>query len=120
MGMLAFFPWFRIADSTQVAEFELIAFDRDEYEGPHAEAVRVLTAPYKEHRDRSISGATLLRFADRDLLADLEEDERGAAFLFAEFLALAGLSARRFFSQDGYANRDNFGLIIQRFTEPGK
>lgn len=117
MPMFAFFPWYAPAsEALSYAEFRLLPF------GDSGKACDI--AP--EHRDRirgilgafcvggaPITSATLIRFEDLPLDADLDEGRRADLFIFSELLATSGIAARRLFATSGYQNRDNFRLIIQ-------
>ena len=77
-----------------------------------------LLEPYRTAPQGRLGNATLLRIAGRELLEDLADDEADAALRFGELVAFSGLSARTLFDQIGYANRDNFRLIVQRSDDP--
>lgn len=119
VGMLASFPWLRLRAPVRAGEFQLIPYVRDEYKGPCAETINLVTAPYREAPDTPIAEAVLLGIEGFAVDADLGEGLDGA-FLFSEMVALAGLAKRRFFQHSGYSNRDNYRLIVQGFDEPGK
>jgi hypothetical protein len=114
MGMLSFFPWLSLRDPIAIGDYELLCWPDHLEDDPRLPKInRVLQSYYDgEH---PVSRATILRYQGRPVDVDLSAEERGAAFLFAECLALAGLAARRYFTAI-YQNRDNFRLVIQRFS----
>jgi hypothetical protein len=79
-------------------------------------AAKILSM-YKEKGQRTIRSASLVRFAERAVTADLDENDRDQVFDLAAAVAFAGLSARSFFEHFGYCNRDSFQCILQQFTD---
>ncbi len=119
MGALAFFPWLRLASKPhKFGEFVLLPHVRGD-DSPGASVVDAVTAPYQEGTDQPIREVTLVAIDGRDLLADIDDDQVNAAFVFGEMVALAGLAKRQVFAHTGYSNRDTYRLVIQRFDQPG-
>jgi hypothetical protein len=121
MSTLLFFPWLRVNSGFAVGDFELVVYVRDKE--PFGESSRrqeqvdqVLSA-FRERGENPVGKATLLKFQDKNLLDELEEEEASAAFVFGELVAVSGLSAREFFWPGAfqYCNRDLFQLRIQSF-----
>ena len=104
----------------RAGEFELVPYVRGEYRGRDAEAIDLVTAPYREIPDVPISEAVFLRVENAELVADLNDKQLEAAFTFAEMVALVGLARRKFFLHSGYSNRDNYRLVVQGYDEPAR
>jgi hypothetical protein len=119
MGMLAFFPWLDLDEEVRLQEFSLIRFERGGRPGggiqPTLDAVLEL---YVVGDDRPIPKATLLQLPGGGITDDLDDDVRNDLFALGELIALAGLAKRQYFAPFHYANRDNFTLIIQAFSDP--
>ena len=122
MGTIAFFPWMHIREAVSVEGFELLPYRRGSAPAgagkPEQESIDKLLEPYRTAPRGRLGAATLLRLTGRDLLDNVTDDEADAALRFGELVAFSGLSARTFFDQIGYASRDNFRLIVQRFEDP--
>jgi hypothetical protein len=115
VSMIAFFPWLAIRETITVADYELRRWP-DQLDGdPCLSGIERILSPYYAD-EHPVRNATILRSYGRSVDADLTAEEREAAFVFAECLALAGLSARRFF-RHRYQNRDHFRLVIQSFKD---
>jgi len=124
MSMLAFFPWFSIEAAANFGGFELVPYWRGSLpmgEGtPEQQVLDRVLLPYRETLTRTVDRCTLLRSRESQLTDDLSDDEIADAFACAEVVAFAALSARTFFNPIGsYANRDQFRLTVQAFSEPG-
>lgn len=124
MSMLAFFPWFSIEASASFGGFELIPYRRGFLpmgeDTPDQQVLDRVLLPYRETLARTVDRCTLLRSRGLQLTDDLSDDEIADAFACAEAVAFAALSARTFFNPIGaYANRDQFRLTVQAFSEPG-
>ncbi len=124
MHSLAFFPWWQPTRGLSIGEFDILPFERDGEpllgDAELQRTVESLTEPYKESGDLPIQAAAVLRVGEHWPLDELDDEEISAAFRFAELVTVAGLSARTFFSQSGYCNRENFQLVVQRFDRPDK
>ncbi len=123
MPMLAFFPWFTIAQDTAVGLFELLRYERSEKpfgQGrDEQEAVDNILSHYFPHTARPLTSATIVKLNGRGTFDVLRDEERSAMFALAELVSLSGLARREFFSQVGqYCNRDNFRVVIQAFRDP--
>ncbi len=127
MGTLAFMPWITVAAPCCIGDFELcptrvvVDEDDDEPEGEGwvdaTEDGRRILSAYKEHGNRSIKSATLVRRIGHGWVDDLSEEEIDALFTLNEAVAFAGLSEREFFSRLKYWNRDTFQPVVQRFKQ---
>jgi len=103
---------------------QLVPFRRgSEPAGPGTELQRVVDAvlePYLVAAARPVEEATLVSLAGQGLTEAITDDALRDLFIVAELLAFSGLAARQFFNPIGlgYANRDMFNLIVQRFDDP--
>ena len=126
MGMVAFFPWLRVAEALQVGGFHLFLHHGG---APLPEAVTAsvsqddlkrLLSPYRIHAQHAESAHCLVQLGDSALDAELDSAGREAVFRFARHLAVAGLATRRF---DGsplgsYSASGHYQLIVQQFPTP--
>jgi hypothetical protein len=123
LGTLAFFPWAALRDPVTIRRYELLPYRRGQLPAgtghPDQRTIDTLLDPYRSAPKGPVRDATLLRRADTPLLADINDDDADELLRFGELVAFAGLSARRYFDRLGYANRDNFQLVVQRFQDPG-
>jgi hypothetical protein len=121
MGMLAFFPLYTAPDPVRLGRFQLVPYERGR--GAHQQAAlidAVLSAyvePGAQPAGQPVDSVTLVHLADREPTTELTEEERASLFQLAEIVAFTALSRREFFSVGRYVNRDDFKLIIQRFSE---
>jgi len=122
--MLCFFPWLKIREKKAFDGFELIPYKRgasiDSLDKEQVEAVDLTTQPFVTLKDQPVTDCTLLRVSSNGVTEDLNDEERDAAFLFAELIAVSCLSIRDFFQYGRYCNRDNFSLFIQRYEQKPK
>jgi hypothetical protein len=120
MSVLSFFPWLDVARTLDVGPIHLIPYRRGRQPGGAEQPIiDTLTEPYRITPRSSILTATLLRFGDRSLLEDIDDELLPELFELAALVTTAGLANRRFFGI-GYWNRDNFQFLIQRFAEPDR
>ena len=123
MGKLAFFPWLDIEEAVECDGFRLLRYRRGQAPGEDAADQAVIDgvlAPYYDAHGKPVARATLLQHSSQNSpTSDLDESYHVDLFVFSDLLAFAGLAGRRFFGHFQYSNRDNYGLILQQFTEPG-
>jgi len=120
--MLAFFPWLRISNPISVGDVRIMPYSRGRQPAGEGSKIQekmdTILQPYQESGDRPVVDAAVMQFAGSDSLRDLSEQEIAEALLLAELLTVCGLSSREYFGGGlQYCNRDNFQLVIQRFTE---
>lgn len=124
MGKLSFFPWLEVQEGFECGDFRILRYRKghhQEEQGVNQDLVDAILAPYHDTHGAPVTRATLLQHSSQEsLTSDLDESYHIDLFVFADLLAFAGLARRRFFSQFEYSNRDNYGLILQEFTEPGR
>lgn len=123
--MLSFLPWFEVEKSRSVSEFVLVPYIRGETpfgrSHPDQGVVDSALEPYWLCRGRSVDKATLVQFAGKSLLAELDDDEIERSLQLANLMAFTGLASRAFFSMGGmtYANTEAFEMFIQRISPNG-
>lgn len=119
MPQLAFFPWLRIQENLEVGPYRLLRYERggQPASGLLQTQIDDVIQPYRDLTGHSIRHATILTTADRGLTDDMTRELHTELFEFSELVAAAALSARRFFENFRYCNRDNARLIIQGFRE---
>jgi hypothetical protein len=121
MSTLAFFPWAHLPDPLSLGDVQVVPFCRGKTPGgrgtPTQQSIDRILETYC-NLSGPIEKATILHLRDKDILADLNDEECAALFLFVELLAMSALSAREFFGTGmQYQNRDNFRLVIQRVMD---
>lgn len=123
MSTLAFFPWLRLKEYDSFSEFKLIPYERGKL--PYCEdqtiqeKIDTILCHYVHDQNEPIEKGTLLQIGDDIFTRELTESERNSAFEFAELLSICGLSSRKYFSWDGYLNRDYFKLYVQNYKGQG-
>ena len=120
MGTLIFYPWLTIKEEYTFGGYRLIPYKRGLLPGGPGSSIQTdcdkVTQPYLLEAGESITEATLLQIGKGDIIRNLSEAERQSVFEFSELLAVSGLSNREFFNWD-YWNKDNFRVVIQKFTD---
>lgn len=128
--MIAFFPWASLDERLVFEPFELVPYGVAEQEGlipePHRDAVEHVLRAYQppsrpgEPPRPARRSIALLRRRDREVTADLSEDEDVLAyFRFRTLLAFGLLAGRELFAHR-YANSDDARLVIHRFQPEHK
>ncbi|MBM4307391.1 MAG: hypothetical protein FJ123_11735 [Deltaproteobacteria bacterium] len=119
MPQLAFFPWLRIQENLEVGPYRLLCYERggQPANGPLQIQIDNVIQPYRDLTGDPIHYATILTTADRGVTDDMPGELISELFEFSELVATVALSARRFFENYGYCNRDNVRLVIQGFRE---
>lgn len=120
MSQLAFFPWIRLPSDLSVGDYQLLQFKRGAKPGPDQEAIDLVLEPYKGPSGHPVSDAVILTVNGRALTEDMPESLHQDLFAFGEMVAVASLAKRHFFGHIGYTNRDNYRMVIQAFTDPGR
>lgn len=124
MSMVSFLPWCSIEKTYDIAEIKIMPFRRHSpIEGLDDAAqcwVNTILATYKTIEGKPIDSAAVVRYAEKSLIDDLSEEERG---IIQELVALAcfcGLAGREYFNPLGpYCNRECFDLYTQKFETVG-
>lgn len=121
MGMLPFFPWLKAGEDVEIQSYVLLPYERGQQPAGAGtqlqEQIDKVLEPYRVRGDNPVERASLLKYADKELAADLTSDELDALFVFSELLAVSGLSSRRYFSPGlEYCNRGLFRLYVQSYV----
>jgi len=122
MPMLQFMPWCRLDKKYNLGELEIIPFNRYEvfkqYDPLIAYRIRQILTPHRGLHGEPVTDASLVKFHNKDILADLTEEERNIAFELIQLACFTGLSSRDYFDPHGnYCCSDCFKFYIQRFQE---
>jgi len=122
MPTLFFMPWCQIAKAYKVDALQMLPYDRDQRAEDMDELtwykVRSILASHKTLSGFPVHRATLLRFGDKPVLADLTEDEREDLHELAEIACFSALAKREYFHQLGdYCNTDAFHVSEQHFKD---
>lgn len=122
MSTLSFFPWLRIKAETELGPYRLVPYERGKQpfgsQRGLQESIDEVLQPYRVRGEIPVEKATIIYTKDREVTADLTDEELNALFVFSELLALCALSKRQFFSTiaSQYCNRELLRLYVQRFT----
>lgn len=122
MSTLSFFPWLQIQAATELGPYRLVPYERGKQpfgsQGNLQESIDDVLQPYRVRGEVPVARATIIHTRDREITADLTDEEINALFVFSELLALCALSKRKFFSVGmfQYCNRETLRLYVQRFT----
>lgn len=120
MGSIILYPWLPLNREYIFDKFQLLPYVRGKSPAGEGSDIQEqldnITTPYLLSPGEPIQKAAVMRIGSGSLIRDLVEDDIEAAFEFTEILAVSGLSKRSFFRWD-YWNKDNFKVIIQRFTD---
>ncbi len=122
MPLLQFMPWCPIDKPHVVGNITLIPFCRDEriagLDELTACRVRTILASYKDLEGHPVRTATLVRYENRDLLAELNEKEMEDTRDWVSLACFAALARRAYFNPVGpYCNADSFVVYGQRFSD---
>lgn len=122
MSMIAFFPWLKIKSDFDLGDIELKIFkvsgQQEVTENGRQIIYDRVIKHYLNRSNNPIEKCTIVLQKDKNILEDIDENERDFLFSFAEILAFSGLSKREFFGFGfGYCNRDDFSFVIQSFTK---
>jgi len=122
MSMVAFFPWLKIKRDFDLGDIELKIFkvsgQQEVTENGRQIIYDKVIKHYLDSSNNLIEKCTIVLKKNKNILEDIDENERDFLFSFAEILAFSGLSKREFFGFGfGYCNRDNFSFVIQSFTK---
>ena len=122
MSMIAFFPWLKIKSDFDLGDIKLKIFkvsgQQEVTENERQIIYNRVIKYYLNRNNNLIEKCTIVLQKDKNILEDIDENERDFLFSFAEILAFSGLSKREFFGFGfGYCNRDDFSFIIQSFTK---
>lgn len=120
--MLAFMPWCRIDRAYEESGIAILPFERhapiDGLDDAGHCRVNTILAAYKTIEGRSVDRAALVRFVNKALLADLNEEETATLHEFVTLACFCGLANREYFNSLGsYCNSDCFSLYFQKFDK---
>jgi hypothetical protein len=120
MAILSFCPWARFNAPISTSYFTLIPFD---FRNPSAVLspaedgdVRGILGNYFNRSNQTVRYATVFKLNSKNLVTDnLTDLEINDVFVSSDFLGIAGLSTRTFFSHN-YWNKANLNVVVQRFV----
>lgn len=119
MPMLVFFPWLRIEQDYRFNDtYALRCYEIGKADafGTTSYIDRIL-ASYVDTNGKPLRKFTLLQLCDKELTADLNEQQITELFTFREYLAFAALAEVEFFKSDGhYTNYSAFSMVLQSFN----
>ncbi len=120
MPTLHFMPWCRIDKIYHVGEIEVFPFVVDAaIEGVNDSTIahlRAILAIYRNLEGKPIDRCALIKYADKDVIADLTPTEVEVMHDLIEVLCLSSLAGRELFNQMGpYSNAACFTFYGQRF-----
>lgn len=122
MALLQFMPWCPIDNVYHAGEISIIPFSRDEKQDDLDELttcyVRTILSSYRNLEGHPVEEVALVKYEDKPILADLNDDEIEITRECADLICFSGLANREYFNQLGsYCNADCFLLYGQRFKE---
>ena len=122
MATLQFMPWCPIDKVYHAGEISIIPFDRDERSGDLDELticqVRIILSSYRNLEGHPVEKVALIKYEDRPVLADLNDNEIEITRECADLVCFSGLANREYFNQVGaYCNADCFLLYGQKFKD---
>jgi hypothetical protein len=115
-------PWCPIDNVYHAGEISIIPFSRDEKQDDLDELttcyVRTILSSYRNLEGHPVEEVALVKYEDKPILADLNDDEIEITRECADLICFSGLANREYFNQLGsYCNADCFLLYGQRFKE---
>lgn len=122
MSLLQFMPWCPIDKVYHASEITIIPFDRDGQSDDLDELttcqIRAILSSYKNIEGHPVEQVALIKYGDKPILADLNEDEIEITRECVDLVCFSGLANREYFNQLGtYCNTDCFILYGQRFGD---
>jgi len=122
MSLLQFMPWCPISQIHHAAEISIIPFDRDKKSDDLDELttcqIRAILSSYKNLEGHPVEQVALVKYEDKPVLADLNEDELEITRECVDLVCFSGLANREYFNQLGaYCNTDCFTLYGQWFGD---
>jgi len=122
MSMLVFMPWCRIDRAYKVGDIDILPLNRhgtiNGLDDAAQCSVNTVMAAYKTIEGKPVDRATLISYASKSLIDDLNEDEVETVHELAAVACFCGLAKREYFNSLGpYCNSDCFTLYIQKFTK---
>ncbi len=120
MSMLTFMPWCRIDKIYKIDNIEILPFKRHEQINGVDDAgqcrVNTIMSIYKNIEGRPVDSAALIRYSDKTLIADLNEEEMAEMSDLTTLACFSGLAKREYFNPVGpYCN--SFTLYSQKFDK---
>lgn len=122
MSLLQFMPWCPINQTHHAGEISIIPFDRNKKSDDLDELttcqIRTVLSSYKNLEGHPVEEGALIKYGDKPILADLNEDEIEITRECVDLVCFSGLANREYFNQLGaYCNTDCFTLYGQKFAD---
>ena len=122
MSLLQFMPWCPINQTHHAGEISIIPFDRNKKSDDLDELttcqIRTVLSSYKNLEGHPVEEGALIKYGDKPILADLNEDEIEITRECVDLFCFSGLANREYFNQLGaYCNTDCFTLYGQKFAD---
>jgi hypothetical protein len=123
MAAIAFMPWCRIDRSYDLQDLSIIRFDRarpvEGIDDALRENVQKILSTYKDIKGSPVAKAALLVLKNKQILDDLNDEERDLLYEHVEIIRFGGIANREYFDPIApYCNSDCFTCYVQRFTTP--
>ena len=126
MSSIFFLPWVRTINPQEFGRIHFLPYGRGSEPGNLGEITQAtldkIIGNYADHANYpasdlgvSVKQATIVHWIDDDANLNITEEEISRRMLFAEWLTMSALSARRFGSHSHYCNSDGVTLIGQSF-----
>jgi hypothetical protein len=121
MAAITFMPWYRIDRNYDLLDLSLIRFNRatrvEGVDGAVQDDVHKVLGTYKDIKGEPVDKAALLVLKDKNILADLNDDDRDLLYELIEVVRFGGLANREYFDPIArYCNSDCFPCYVQRFA----
>lgn len=115
-------PWCRIKCDIDLGEIKLLRYQRQGMpfgaDKEKQETCDKVMSNYCISKDKPISAAVIVQLKDKEIFADLTDDERSDVFSLCSLITFSTLSMRQYFSfGDTYWNSSNSNVVIQSFKE---
>lgn len=121
MAAIAFMPWCRIDGNYDLADLSIVRFERgrrvEGIDDALQQDVQKILGTYKDIKGMPVDEAALLVLRNKQILDDLNDEERDLLYELVEVIRFGGLANREYFHPiSHYCNSDCFACYVQRFT----